>query len=1179
MMRSQNSLLHPLDWASDLHVRVAEMTFDLCLCYFTGLGTARSSKKGLDWLAFAALLGNDIAMSLYQPCEDSIEAHRTDLLPRRAWLLLSCLKGFQESGACLKRGFPEDMASIKAIMGSRDTFDWDFNDFSTPQDAISSQQAIFHRFNVPGFSVSMPLLTDCSVQQGLIHREGGMARSLPLPEYRWRVSVRGSFVTQQDIVGKEYQVVLTSIMLLDSDTFIEHFPMLLSYTEINVNEIFIATLLNYDSFFLNLRWSYGALFATKQANMIRALLRCGLDPIRHMPESPPVLSLAVVEGYVEMAAEMVEHVRQGAFDINEFFEDPRYWMGRTAIHRCVSRKQIYMLRYLLEKRLCDINLRRDSGTTALHVAAMERDPVWAKTLLEHGADCLIRNDTRDLPFDLALACGNLDVADLLLPQGKSQSALGPHEQSGFTSFGKILSAALTGYRGITPLDSFHFLKKVGAVEYIINNKTGSSAYHLFFLFDPQQRKDYAAYDRALLEFLIACFPKPSELEYPDIIYGMRPLHLAVFLCNYDAVYLLLEAGSAINAETTIPLVQSGACAPPGLTALNIAMHRRSRPKQHMYSAGAREIQDSMRSCDKIVQLLREKGAKSGSGSSAFDDLEILYPDTIHISYLPFRDRLDKMEGYFWQMIGAIEGEASRNANMDRKRRYMGNWPEEYKQSPLHLRADMLSEAMQFIFQEEIRKYARDLPPWWETRRAESGRLYYVNHETKTTTWEDPGHAFKLLRCAEKGEVESARSCLKRPGGYDVNVVDHLGRSALLIAAEFGHRDFITMLLGQRVDSITLDYVNEQGQDAAQVAASMEHGEIATIIRQAKLHQAATQGQATKITELLSKGSNVDYHIATVGSALHAAVYHGRINSVRLLVDSGASIDLIAVAGAVSLQKEGVDKAIVNYLLDEKRFKVDSNSPDFVEVIDRLIERSGLSTLQWLVHSGANFKAYHHPNGQNPLHVAARKGHLMITRFLVSNGVNAKSRDIHGVLPIHYAARYGHTEIMKELENLGSAAVDLYGRNILHHAAMSGSADTVDVALTMIRGCGADPNAIDIDAWTPLHWAARQGSTNVIQKLLDAGGQSTKEYLCQWKPSDVADAHRQLMAYLELIPAELKYFGQNNPLSEKRVKQLLRYMIYPAVGDACRGCALVSYIPTVVLRPRPAVPDRSTGTQY
>lgn len=40
-----------------------------------------------------------------------------------------------------------------------------------------------------------------------------------------------------------------------------------------------------------------------------------------------------------------------------------------------------------------------------------------------------------------------------------------------------------------------------------------------------------------------------------------------------------------------------------------------------------------------------------------------------------------------------------------------------------------------------------LPPGWEVRQTPTGRLYYVNHNTRTTSWLDPRRLIAEPQCA------------------------------------------------------------------------------------------------------------------------------------------------------------------------------------------------------------------------------------------------------------------------------------------------------------------------------------------------------------------------------------------------------------------------------------------------
>ena len=74
----------------------------------------------MDYLV--ARLGNDIVMSMYQLLEESL-LPQTLSLTRRSWLVLSSLKGIQNSGVILKYTYLNDMEFVRRLMLLESTFD------------------------------------------------------------------------------------------------------------------------------------------------------------------------------------------------------------------------------------------------------------------------------------------------------------------------------------------------------------------------------------------------------------------------------------------------------------------------------------------------------------------------------------------------------------------------------------------------------------------------------------------------------------------------------------------------------------------------------------------------------------------------------------------------------------------------------------------------------------------------------------------------------------------------------------------------------------------------------------------------------------------------------------------------------------------------------------------------
>lgn len=83
-----------------------------------------------------------------------------------------------------------------------------------------------------------------------------------------------------------------------------------------------------------------------------------------------------------------------------------------------------------------------------------------------------------------------------------------------------------------------------------------------------------------------------------------------------------------------------------------------------------------------------------------------------------------------------------------------------------------------------------LPPNWEQLTAEDGKHYYVDHNTRTTSWVDPRDAFtKVLT------FEECRTPLELPFGWEIAIDDEVGEYFI------DHNSFSTQLEDPRRDDI------------------------------------------------------------------------------------------------------------------------------------------------------------------------------------------------------------------------------------------------------------------------------------------------------------------------------------------------------------------------------------------
>lgn len=163
-----------------------------------------------------------------------------------------------------------------------------------------------------------------------------------------------------------------------------------------------------------------------------------------------------------------------------------------------------------------------------------------------------------------------------------------------------------------------------------------------------------------------------------------------------------------------------------------------------------------------------------------------------------------------------------------------------------------------------------LPTGWEARRTTKGRIYYVDHNTRTTTWNDPRDRSHLI----------AR--------------EFTGATALHIAAAFGRCDVLTYLTEHHFGS-NIDVGTAAGETPLLCAVYGLHVEAAANLlsrgadvnkaassnRIAPLHLAADSGSAEMVQLLLKYRCNVS---AVDDFGMTAELYARRNNCADIVTD-------------------------------------------------------------------------------------------------------------------------------------------------------------------------------------------------------------------------------------------------------------------------------------------------------
>lgn len=108
--------------------------------------------------------------------------------------------------------------------------------------------------------------------------------------------------------------------------------------------------------------------------------------------------------------------------------------------------------------------------------------------------------------------------------------------------------------------------------------------------------------------------------------------------------------------------------------------------------------------------------------------------------------------------------------------------------------------------------------------------------------------------------------------------------------------------------------------------------------------------------------------------------------------------------------------------------------------------------------------------------------------------------------MHCADQGGDTAIFTQLLTIGRrnlSVTDKHGKTFLDHVCMSGSAQR----LAEYYKVEYNLKDVSMSTWSPLHWACRTGSYEILKLLNDTGVQAsiveTSEPPAKWTPMDIA----------------------------------------------------------------------------
>lgn len=194
-----------------------------------------------------------------------------------------------------------------------------------------------------------------------------------------------------------------------------------------------------------------------------------------------------------------------------------------------------------------------------------------------------------------------------------------------------------------------------------------------------------------------------------------------------------------------------------------------------------------------------------------------------------------------------------------------------------------------------------------------------------------------------------------------------------------------------------------------------------------------------------------------GTALHAALYTGHLDTVGMLLDHGADVNLGNGEGRIPLV--------------------------------RAYDFQNLEAMRLLLERGANADVQYGSFGLLSHHAACR-GRDEVVQMLLQHNADVNARCGKTWTPLHWASAGGHTKVAQVLLEYG-ADVDAQSTTEgtpLHQASRHGHLEVVQMLLLH----GADVHIRGPSDWTPLQMATFMGRSEVAQLLLQYGAEEAYE---------------------------------------------------------------------------------------
>ncbi|KAK2724436.1 hypothetical protein QYM36_001072 [Artemia franciscana] len=251
--------------------------------------------------------------------------------------------------------------------------------------------------------------------------------------------------------------------------------------------------------------------------------------------------------------------------------------------------------------------------------------------------------------------------------------------------------------------------------------------------------------------------------------------------------------------------------------------------------------------------------------------------------------------------------------------------------------------------------------------------------------------------------------------------------------------------------------------------------------------------------------------------LHYAVMNNNLNMCQLILENNANPNLTEFGYCWTPLHYAAKRGNLEIcqLLVSKGAAINAVGYDGQTALYFAVSKGEISLTKYLLELNANPNLKLRRSRWTPLHYAAMKGDLEISRLLVSNGATIDAFTSDGRTPLCWSVIERKVSMTKYLLEQGAnpnLKFDKSQCTPLHYAARDGELEICYLLLSS----GALMDALDASKWTPLHFAARYGNLEICRLLISSGASVNALDDSKWTPLHYAARYSKLEICLLLV---------------------------------------------------------------